>query len=597
MPPSVIEKIRNLMSVRGLAAYIIPTQDPHQSEYTPDCWRRRAFVSGFKGSAGDLILTSDNSCLWTDSRYYLQAEQQLKASEIRLFKSGMQGVPSQTDWLLSALKKGDVVGIDPKLFSRNAYAKLSQALTAGGIVIRSIEENLVDMIWDDRPLTPLFSAVPHPEIFSGESLSDRLTRIRFEMGKITADVLLVTTLDALAWTFNIRGSDVPYNPVVIGYGAVERDKAFLFVDRRKTDKPLLDHLGDMVEIRDYDSFEAYLCGLAQTTRAVAVDPETVSRWAVERLQGTCSLVFKRSIAVSLKAQKNEIELSGITAAHIRDGAAVVQFLSWLSKEVFSGKVTEISAANRLEAFRKENERYKGPSFGTISAFGEHGAVVHYEASPETDSAICPGNLYLVDSGGQYLDGTTDITRTVAIGSPTAEQKDRFTRVLKGHLNLAAQSFPSGTCGSQLDVIARAPLWDVGLNFGHGTGHGVGCYLSVHEGPHAISYYRGMDVPLAEGMVLSDEPGYYKENEWGIRIENLVKVVRNDDLSKNGAEFFRFEILTLCPIDISLIEPMLLLDDEIDFLNAYHLRVRTTLSPLLDADTKEWLLRATQEVLR
>ncbi len=597
MPRSPIERIRSLIKERNLAAYIIPTQDPHQSEYPPAHLRRRAYVSGFTGSAGDLVVTQDDAGLWTDSRYYLQAEQQLSRSQIRLFKSGMPGVPSFTDWLLASLKPKDSVGVDPMLFSRNAYAKLSQKLTPSGISVRCVEENLVDMIWDDRPPPPSNPAVPHPFVFSGESVQDRLDRIRREMEKVRADVLIISTLDALAWTFNIRGSDVPYNPVVVGYGSVEKGRALLFIDREKVTDALLAHLGSFVEIRDYDAFETYLRNLGHTTQTVAADPETVSEWAVERLRGACSLVLRRSIAVSLKARKNEVELAGMKAAHIRDGAAVVRFFAWLSKQSSKEEITEMSAAARLEVFREENERYAGQSFAAISAFGAHGAIVHYESSPKTDIEFAPQGLYLIDSGAQYQDGTTDITRTVAFGEPTAEQKDRFTRVLKGHINLAAQSFPLGTTGGQLDVIARRPLWEVGLNYGHGTGHGVGVYLSVHEGPHALSYYRGLDVPLAEGMILSDEPGYYKENEWGIRIENLVCVVKDEVLSRNGAEFLKFEVITLCPIDISLIDTALLLDSEIAYLNAYHRRVRTALRPLLDDETNAWLDAATREVTR
>ena len=597
MSQSTLALIREFMKSNGLAAYIVPSSDPHQSEYVPEYLRRRAYVSGFTGSAGDLVITTKAAGLWTDSRYYLQAETQLQGTGIELFKAGLPETPQMSTHLVAALTEGDSVGVDPMLFSQKAYASLSRRLSNAGITLCSIEKNPVDAVWPHRPAPPAGPVVPYPERYTGESLSARLERVRQEMRRLGAEVLPVTTLDALAWVFNIRGSDVQYNPVVIGYGVIESDRAVLFVDAKKMTAETTRHLSENVDILDYSRFGPYLENIAKRGTQVLVDADTLSRWAFERLQGKCTLVLHRSPITALKARKNDVEIEGIIRAHIRDGVAVTRFLAWLDKATQSETVTEISAAQKLEEFRCAETNYKGPSFGTISAFGAHGAIVHYEADESTDARIEAPGLYLVDSGGQYLDGTTDITRTVALGTPTDEMKDRFTRVLKGNLNLAVMSFPVGTTGSSLDTVARKPLWDIGLNYGHGTGHGVGAYLNVHEGPQAISYYRGMDVPLAVGMVVSDEPGYYKEGAYGIRIENLVYVVSDEELSKGGSPFLRFEILTLCPIDRRLILPELLCDSELAFLNAYHRRVLETLAPLLDDADREWLKQAAAEISR
>lgn len=598
MSQHLICEIRKFMSKAGVSAYIILSGDPHQSEYVPTHLRRRAYVSGFTGSAGDLVITKDKAGLWTDSRYYLQARLQLRGTGIDLFKAGLKGVPSIGEWLAMKLKSDEAVGIDPNVFSNSAYSRLRKRLLPAGIQIKSILENPVDGLWTDRPPSPSGPAVPHPEEFSGESLFDRLCRVRAKTKAAGAEVLPVTALDALAWVFNIRGTDVEYNPVVIGYGAIEPERALLFIDKKKVTQSLEEHLGDLVKIRDYSSYEDYLHKLTQAGRTVLIDPDVVSRRIFDVLQGRCPLVCRKTPITDLKAQKNQTELAGIARAHVRDGAATVRFFAWLEEAIKTETITEIGAAKKLEEFRKMGERYVGPSFGTISAFGPNGAVVHYEPSPETDARLVPGGLYLVDSGAQYLDGTTDITRTTVLGgAPTEEMKDRFTRVLKGHIQLATASFPAGTTGSRLDTLARKYLWDVGLDYGHGTGHGVGAYLNVHEGPQAISYYRGMNAPLVEGMIISNEPGYYKENEWGIRTENLVQVVKNHTLSKGDTTFFKFETLTLCPIDRALINPAMLCDEELCFLNAYHKRVEETLSPLLDEASNKWLLRAVKEITR
>jgi len=589
---SHVDELRAVLKDLGVSAYIVPSQDPHQNEYVPGCWQRRAYVSGFTGSAGDLVVTEERAGLWTDSRYFIQAEAELEGSGIELFRMGVPGTPNPHEWLRRALGEAGTVGIDPQLFSCEAVAKMQRILGADRVVC--LEQNPVDLIWPSREAFPLSPAEVWPLPYAGETAADKLARVRRQMAAAGADALAVTTLDAVAWLFNIRGRDVPFNPVLLSYALVYRDRAALFVRQEKVTPALREHLAGLAKIADYDDFERHLTALSAAKSRVMIDPETASQWVADRLRGSV-LVSRRSPVVDLKAVKNEAELSGFRNAHVRDGVAMVRFLSWLEEAVPKGGVTEVSAADRLLAFRAEGDLFQGESFGAISAFGAHGAIVHYDPRGGDDAPLVPAGLYLIDSGAQYLDGTTDITRTVALGAPTSEQKDRFTRVLKGHIDLALTAFPAGTCGTQLDTIARKPLWDAGLNYGHGTGHGVGAYLNVHEGPQAVSYYRGTGVPLKKGMVISNEPGFYKAGEFGIRVENLVYVVRDDARSTDEMEFLRLENLTLCPIDGRLVLPALLTSEELNYLNRYHETVRETLSPLLETAERRWLERATRTI--
>jgi Xaa-Pro aminopeptidase len=582
---SHVDELRTAMKDLGVDAYIVPSQDPHQNEYVPPCWQRRAYVSGFTGSAGDLVVTANRAGLFTDSRYFIQAEAELEGSGIALFRMGVPGTPKLYEWLREALGARGTVGIDPKLFSYGMVAKMRRSLGSDRVVC--LEENPVDLIWHAKETFPLGPAEVWPLPYAGESAESKLARVRERMAASNADALVVTTLDAIAWLFNIRGRDVPFNPVLIGYALVHRDRAVLFIRPEKTTPALCAHLEGLAEIVGYDDFGRHLTALSAAKSRVVIDPDTASQWVADRLGGGV-LVSKRSPIVDLKAVKNETELSGFKNAHVRDGVAMVRFLSWLDKAVPGGKVTEVSAADQLLAFRREGDLFQGESFSAISACGAHGAIVHYDPRGGDDALLVPEGLYLIDSGAQYLDGTTDITRTVALGAPTDEETDRFTRVLKGHIELALAAFPAGTSGPQLDTIARKPLWDAGLNYGHGTGHGVGAYLNVHEGPQAISYYRGAGVPLEKGMVLSNEPGFYKAGEFGIRIENLVCVVRDDARSTEETEFLRLENLTLCPIDRRLVDPSLLSSEALAYLNRYHETVRDTLSPLLEAPERRWL---------
>lgn len=589
-----IRALRQLMQSHQIQAYFIPSTDPHQSEYVPEFWQRRQFVSGFTGSAGEVVVTQDKAGLWTDSRYYLQAEQQLDPGVFVLFKVGQPNVPSWQSWVGTELRPGDCLGLDPTLISHKEFTQLKKELALKQISIKSIPTNLVDLIWDSRPPVPAGPIFPLSETFAGESVQRKLTRLREKMAEQGTQALVVTLLDAIAWLLNIRGMDVNFNPVVISYVVVTREQAFLFVDLAKVPVELPAQFQNLVEIRSYESFPGEIQRLAESHCRIWLDPATVNQGIVELL-AKADLLFKPSPITLFKAVKNPVEIAGIQNAHIRDGVAMVQFLHWLEKTMPVQTITEWTAAEKVNKIRSQAKNFMGPSFETISSYAGHGAIIHYAVTPETDVPLRPEGLYLIDSGGQYLDGTTDITRTIALGPVTAVQKDRFTRVLQGMIRLSMTAFPQGTSGKQLDTIAREPLWEVGLNFGHGTGHGVGAFLNVHEGPHAISFYRCIGIGLEPGMITTNEPGFYQAGEFGVRTENILLVVPAPELSQNGFTFYRFETLTLCPIDTRLMNCDQMDARELAWLNAYHRRVRETLTPFLDADQADWLAKATQPV--
>ena len=589
-----MEALRSLMKKNKIKAYLVPSTDPHQSEYLPVMWERRKWLSGFTGSAGDLAITLKKTGLWTDSRYFLQAEQQLQGSGIDLFKIGIPGVPTIPQWLKKELKAEDKVGFDPRLFSYNETQKLKSFLKEWRIKLTPIEKNLIDNIWQDQPPFPKNQIKPHPKKYAGRSIEEKLEMLRQQMKEEKVKAHILTTLDSIAWVFNIRGTDVEFNPVVIAYAIITPKKAMLFTDMEKITRAVRRHLGETVQVYDYDDFRKQLKKLAKSELKVWLDPNSVSYWIVDILKKDCDLFFKESPVTRLKALKNKTEITDAKAAHIRDGVAMVKFLHWLERTVPQGGVTEISSSQKLEEFRQELDLYQGPSFETIAGYQEHGAIVHYASTPQTDVELKPRGIFLIDSGGQFLDGTTDITRTIAMGKPTAEQKDRFTRILKGHISLAMTRFPRGTAGNQLDTIARKPLWDINQNYGHGTGHGIGAYLNVHEGPQAISYYRGLGVPLEPGMIISNEPGFYKTGEYGMRVENLIVVVE-DKNGKTTNDFYSFETISFCPIDLNLIDKNLLSARELGWLNSYHKKVKELLSPYLNKDEKEWLTKATRQI--
>lgn len=592
--PEKLDTLRRLMRRHNIQAYLIPGSDPHQSEYVPEFWRRRAFITGFTGSAGDALVTMGEAGLWTDSRYYLQAERQLSNTGFSLFRWGKPGVPAWQEWSARNLKPGETLGLDPQLISCREYEKLKKMLSAKSIRLRPIAANLVDAFWDERPVPPGEPVIVLPERYAGESRRSKLIRLRQEMETEDSDAHVLSQLDAIAWLFNIRGSDVPFNPVAIAYAIVTRKNALLFVTREKVRPRVRTTLERDVTCRDYAEFPAALHGLASTRKRVWVDEGGVSQWVVSRLEGA-ALLFKPSPVILAKSIKNATEIKGSKRAHRRDGAAMVEFLFWLEKAVPKGGVTELSAARKLEEIRKSQPGFKGLSFETISSYGSHSAVVHYGVNPDSDIPLKPKGIYLTDSGSQYLDATTDITRTVCLERPSPEQRDRFTRILKGVINLTRCPFPQGTSGPQLDILARRALWDKGLNYGHGTGHGIGSFLNVHEGPQGIAPARGFGVSLEPRMILSVEPGFYKEGEYGLRLENLVLVVKDLVRSREAQPFYTFDTLTLCPINLRLLDKTLLTRDEVRWLNAYHQRVRMELTPLLARDVSAWLKKATRPI--
>ena len=589
-----IARLRELMAERGLAAYYVPSTDPHQSEYVAATWQRRGFISGFDGSAGTVVVTMDKAGLWTDSRYFLQAEQQLAGSGVTLFKMGESGVPEVEAWLASGLSAGQRVGLDAKVVSMATWRGMAEALDSAGVSLDAVPADLVEQVWGAaRPPLPDGPLKVHSLEFAGETVEGKLARVQSAMAKVGADAHVLGALDEAAWLFNLRGSDVAFNPVFIAYGLVNREGAMLFVDLEKVNGDVRDSLPASVVIRPYRALDGVLQELGAAGARVWLDTGTTNQHVANVLSGAgASLVLRTGPVASWKAAKNPSEIAGIRAAHLRDGVAMVRFLKWLDDVVPAGGQTELSIGEKVEYFRSLGERFVGMSFNSIVGYGAHGAIVHYGADEESNVEVKPEGILLVDSGGQYLDGTTDITRTLAVGPVSEEQKSAYTAVLKGHLNLGRTLFVAGTNGYQLDVLARAPLWSHRLNYGHGTGHGVGAYLCVHEGPFSVSLRRNM-TPLEPGQLLSNEPGFYKTGEYGMRIENLVLVV--DKGTTESGTFYGFEDITLCPYDRRLIDVSLLSETDRKQVNEYHKMVYETLTPLLDESEASWLREATREL--
>ncbi len=582
------------MRQQGLDAYIIPSSDPHMSEYVPDHWRIMAWLTGFTGSAGTVVITKDFAGVWTDSRYFIQAEEQLRGSGFSLVKLKIPHTPEWIGWLQEHLPAGSRAGYDGRLMSMLLHRRLFDELGKQNILTVP-DVDLITHLWHDRPPFPAAPAFEHPVSFAGKSIREKLAVIRSRMKEMQADYTLLTALDDIAWTFNIRGKDILYNPVVLAWALAGKKEATLFIRPEKMPAKLKDKLqNEGVNLRDYDDFPAAVAAIPAGS-TVHLAPSSINAHLYHHLSGAKQIVEDPSIPARLKAVKDETESAHIRRAMIRDGVALTQFFHWLEQNIGKTLITELSAAGKLESFRAAQDYFMGPSFATISSFGPHGAVVHYTPSEESDAELQIPGIYLLDSGGQYLDGTTDITRTVALGEPTEQQKKDFTRVLKGTISLAMARFPEGTKGYHLDILARKPLWSAGLNYGHGTGHGVGYFLNVHEYPPSVSprAANGPGAALEEGMVLSDEPGLYREGEYGIRTENLMQVVR--DRQTPFGKFLRFETLTLCYIDQKLIAPSLLTKEERDWLNRYHEKVYRTLSPHLDDDLRKWLKDKTAHV--
>lgn len=589
-----IEELRSVMRSEGIDAFVFPSTDPHNGEYVPDHWKGREFISGFNGSAGTAVVTMDDAALWTDSRYFLQAEEQLEGTGFTLMRLKIEGTPTISQWLgrKLAANGGTVVGIDGMVNSVNTIEALASELRAeGGITLRTNFDPL-KVIWKDRPAIPADMAIVHPKKYAGDSARSKIARIREALRERHVEGMLVSALDDIAWTLNIRGTDVHCNPVVVSYLLITTDKATLFINKGKLTPMVKEHLtANGVGTDEYENVEKGL--VRYDGYNILMDPDETC-YTLYKSYGDRPKVLAPSPVTSMKIVKNETEIMGYRYAMLRDGIAMAKFLRWLVPAVEDGGVTEVSASDELEAFRAEQPLFKDISFDTIAGYGAHGAIVHYEPTPETDIELKPEGLLLLDSGAQYLDGTTDITRTIALGNVTDEQKHIYTLVLKGHIRLAMAKFPANASGTQLDILAREAMWREGLNYLHGTGHGVGSYLNVHEGPHQIRMEYKPE-PLRTGMTVTNEPGLYLAGKFGVRIENTMLIT--EYMNTEYGRFLQLEPLTLCPIDKKPIDIEMLTDEELEYLNNYHATVFKSLSPYLDDEMTEWLADACSPLTR
>ena len=584
-----VDRLRSWMKANGFTAFVFPSSDPHNSEYVADHWKSREWISGFSGSAGTAVVTLEHAALWTDSRYFIAAEKELVGTDFQLMKLRVEGTPSVLEWLVSELSTYDkaVVGLDGNVNSFAEVAAMEQELaTKGNITVRTDVDPMAEL-WTDRPVIPDNMVSLHPLEYSGESTSSKISRVRKHLLDCGADGLLVTALDEIAWVLNLRGSDVHCNPVFVSYLLISPENITLYINNVKLPEEVKAYLvSEHIDVQAYESVVEGLRLYAGKSLLVDMSSTNYSLATAVPFEKVHSGV---SPIASMKAVKNKVEQDGFRAAMLRDGVAVVKFLAWLKSAVEAGGQTEISLDERLTALRAEQPKFKGISFDTIVGYEAHGAIVHYEATPETDIPVQPHGLVLIDSGAQYLDGTTDITRTIALGELSEEQCRVYTLVLKGHIQLDMCRFPAGACGSQIDALARAPMWREGYNYMHGTGHGVGSYLNVHEGPHQIRM-EWRPAPLQAGMTVTNEPGIYLEGKFGVRIENTLLIV--PDESTAFGDFLKFETLTLAPIDTAPIVLEMLSTEEREWLNNYHHRVYESLSPYLEGNEKEWLRKAT-----
>ena len=593
MKQSIKERIHALrMAFRpnNIKAFIIPSTDPHLSEYVAPYWMSREWISGFTGSAGTAVILMDKAGLWTDSRYFLQAEKELEGSGITLYKEMLPETPSITKFLCQNLKPGESVSIDGKMFSVQQVEQMKEDLAPYQLQVNLFGDPLKN-IWKDRPSMPDAPAFIYDVKYAGKSCGEKVAAIRTELKKKGIFALFLSSLDEIAWTLNLRGSDVHCNPVIVSYLLVTQDEVVYFISPEKITQQVNEYLQEQqVSLRKYDEAESFLNSFAGEN--ILIDPKKTNYAIYSAINPACKVVRGESPVTLLKAIRNEQEIAGIHHAMQRDGVALVRFLKWLEQSVPSGKETELSVDRKLHEFRAAQPLYMGESFDTIAGYKEHGAIVHYSATEESDVTLQPKGFLLLDSGAQYLDGTTDITRTIALGELTEEEKTDYTLILKGHIALAMAKFPAGTRGAQLDVLARMPIWSHGMNFLHGTGHGVGHFLSVHEGPQSIRMNEN-PIVLQPGMVTSNEPGVYKAGSHGIRTENLTLVCKD----KEGmfGEYFKFETITLCPICKKGIIKEMLTAEEVKWFNDYHQTVYKKLSPSLNEEEKKWLLEATKAI--
>lgn len=593
MKQSIKERIHALrMTFRpnNIKAFIIPSTDPHLSEYVAPYWMSREWISGFTGSAGTAVILMDKAGLWADSRYFLQAEKELEGSGITLYKEMLPETPSITKFLCQNLKPGESVSIDGKMFSVQQVEQMKEDLTPYQLQVNLFGDPLKN-IWKDRPSMPDAPAFIYDVKYAGKSCGEKVAAIRTELKEKGIFALFLSSLDEIAWTLNLRGSDVHCNPVIVSYLLVTQDEVVYFISPEKITQEVNEYLQEQqVSLRKYDEAESFLNSFAGEN--ILIDPKKTNYAIYSAINPACKVVRGESPVTLLKAIRNEQEIAGIHHAMQRDGVALVKFLKWLEASVLSGKETELSVDRKLHEFRAAQPLYMGESFDTIAGYKEHGAIVHYSATEESDVTLQSKGFLLLDSGAQYLDGTTDITRTIALGELTEEEKTDYTLILKGHIALAMAKFPAGTRGAQLDVLARMPIWSHGMNFLHGTGHGVGHFLSVHEGPQSIRMNEN-PIVLQPGMVTSNEPGVYKAGSHGIRTENLTLVCKD----KEGmfGEYFKFETITLCPICKKGIIKEMLTAEEVKWFNDYHQTVYKKLSPSLNEEEKKWLLEATKAI--
>ena len=590
-PARRLADLRAELRRRGLDGFIVPRTDEHQGEYVPKRAERLRWLTGFAGSAGVAVVLADKAAIFVDGRYTLQVRDEVDTAQFTPIHIAEK---TAFDWIAETLPAKAQLGYDPWLLTEASVVRYRRAAEKAGGALVPVDGNPVDAVWRDQPAAPLGLVVPHDLAYTGASAEDKRAKIGAALAKDGIEAAVLTMPDSIAWLLNIRGGDVPHTPLPLSFAVVRRDGSVeLFIDPRKLAPGAAAHLGNGVSVQQPSDFGAALEALGKGGARIQAEEASAASYVFDRLRaGGAKIVNAADPCALPKACKNAVEIEGTRQAHRRDGAAVTRFLAWLAERAPAGGLTEMEAAEKLRSLRFENERIRDLSFRTISGSGPNGAIVHYSVSAATNREIRTGELYLVDSGAQYLDGTTDITRTVAVGEPTAEMRDRFTRVLKGHIAIASTRFPKGTHGGQLDTLARHALWQAGLDFDHGTGHGVGSYLSVHEGPHRISK-AGDAVPLQPGMIVSNEPGYYKTGAFGIRIENLVTVVPYNGTAGAERPLYGFDTLTLAPIDLALVDRSLLSGDEIVWLDRYHAQVRETLTPLVDEKTAAWLAEATR----
>ncbi len=591
-----LSMLRKHMSEKNIDAYIIPSSDNHQSEYVGDYFKSREFISGFTGSAGTVVVTMNEAGLWTDGRYFIQAENELKDTTIKLFKMGEEGVPSTDEYLYEAIKEGGVLGFDGRVICAKEGSSLEEKLAKKNIKI-VYEYDLIDMIWNDRPSLSTEKAFLLDVKYAGETFSSKLNRVREAMKEKGATTHVITTLDDIAWLFNIRGGDVKFNPVVLSYALITLDKVYLFVDEAKLNEEILNELNkEAVVIKPYNDIYEFIKTLDKDEK-ILLDSTKINYAILNNIPSELTKIDDFNPTMFMKAQKNKVELENIRNSHIKDGVAFTKFMYWLKNNVGKMEITELSASKKLEDLRREQNGFIEPSFGTIAGYREHAAMMHYSATPESDYKLEASDLFLIDSGGQYFDGTTDITRTMALGEISDELKKHFTAVVRGMINLSMAKFLHGVRGYNLDILARRPMWNMGIDYKCGTGHGIGFLLNVHEAPNGFRWRivpeRFDSAVLEEGMVTTNEPGIYVEGSHGIRIENEL-VVRKAEKNEYG-QFMDFEVVTLAPIDLDAIDVDEMNREEREYLNFYHKLVYDKISPFLSENEKEWLKEYTKSI--